>query len=326
MSDPARARRHVVTGAAGFLGSWLCARLLADGDRVLGVDSLVTGRLDNLAGVADDPRFDLVDADLADGRPLEVPGPVDVVWHLASPASPRHYLALPVETLRTGSIGTLAVLELAQRTGARFLLASTSEVYGDPEVHPQPEEYWGRVNPIGPRAVYDEAKRFGEAATASYRRERGVDTVIARIFNTYGPRMALDDGRVVPSLLRQALTGQPLTVFGDGSQTRSLCYVEDTVEGLVRLAASGGTGPVNLGSEDEVTVEQLAETVLALVGGPSVIEHHPLPTDDPTRRRPRLDRARTELGWEPRIPLDEGLRRTLAWAREELALTASAAG
>jgi dTDP-glucose 4,6-dehydratase len=301
----------VVTGGAGFVGSWLCEALLAAGARVVCVDSFVTGDPANLAAVADDPRFELIEADVCDTVPVR--DDVDAVLHLASPASPVHYLRLPVETLRVGSEGTRNALELAASRGARFLLASTSEVYGDPAVHPQREDYWGHVNPIGPRSVYDEAKRYAEALTTAYRRTRGVDTAIARIFNTYGPRMSIDDGRVVPSFVMQALEGRALTVAGDGSQTRSLCYVTDTVDGLIRLLVSGEAGPVNVGSDAEVSVLDLARAVSEAVRQPTSIRFVDLPEDDPRRRRPDLGRARTLLGWEPQVPVADGLARTVAW-------------
>ena len=309
--------RVVVTGGAGFLGSWTCERLLADGAEVVAVDSLLTSRAGNVAHLVDHPRFTFLEQDVSVG--LDVDGPVDLVLHLASPASPVHYLRLPIETLQAGSLGTTNALELAARTGARFLLASTSEVYGDPLEHPQRESYWGNVNPIGPRSVYDEAKRFSEALTAAYRRHRGVDAAIARIFNTYGPRMAVDDGRVVPTFAEQALSGRPLTVAGDGSQTRSLCYVEDTADGLLLLAASGCAGPVNIGNDDEISVLDLARTIRELTSSSSSIHFVDLPEDDPRVRRPDLTVARRELGWAPRTPMREGLGRTLQWITEELA-------
>ena len=306
----------VVTGGAGFLGSWLCERLLADGARVVCVDSLMTGSRANLCGTLGRDRFRFVEADVCDGLPVDEP--VDVVFHLASPASPLHYLRLPLETLRVGSVGTTAALELAERTGARFVLASTSEVYGDPLEHPQHESYWGNVNPVGPRSVYDEAKRFAEATTAAYRRHRAVDTAIARIFNTYGPRMAVDDGRVVPTFVRQALAGEPLTVAGDGTQTRSLCWVDDTVDALVRLAESSDAGPVNIGGDAEMTVLELAHTVIELTGSSSTIEFVPLPQDDPRVRQPDLAEAEGLLGWRPRTPLREGLVTTIEWMARQV--------
>ena len=307
--------RVVVTGGAGFVGSWLCERLLRDGATVWCVDSLVTGSATNVAHLVSE-RFALVETDICEGIP--VPGRVDLVLHLASPASPLHYHRLPLETLRVGSVGTTNALELAAEHGARFLLASTSEVYGDPLEHPQRETYWGHVNPIGPRSVYDEAKRYAEAVTAAYRRTRGVDTAIARIFNTYGPRMSVADGRVVPTFVQQALDGEPLTVAGDGSQSRSLCYVEDTVDGLVRLALSTHSGPVNIGNDEETTVLELANTVRELTGSSSPLRHVDLPEDDPRVRRPDLTLARMELGWAPTTPLDQGLKRMVQWIGEQL--------
>jgi dTDP-glucose 4,6-dehydratase len=302
-------RRVVVTGGAGFVGSWVCERLLELDARVVSVDSYLTGAQENLEHL--DGDLEMLEQDVSEG--LEVGGDVDVVLHLASPASPVHYLEHPIETMRVGSIGTMHALELAQARQARFLLASTSEVYGDPLVHPQPEDYWGNVNPIGPRSVYDEAKRFAEALTTAYRRERRVDTAIVRIFNTYGPRMRLDDGRAIPAFMSQALAGKPLTVTGDGSQTRSLCYVEDTVDGILSLAASDQPGPVNVGSSDELTMLQLAERVREIAGSDSPVEFIGLPVDDPKVRRPDTTRATELLGWEPRVPLEDGLKRTLAW-------------
>jgi dTDP-glucose 4,6-dehydratase len=310
-------RRAVVTGGAGFVGSWACERLLELGVEVVCVDNFATGVRANLEGLEGRPGFTLLEQDVSEG--LAVDGDVDWVLHLASPASPLHYLALPIETLRVGSLGTMHALDLAREKGARFLLASTSEVYGDPLVHPQPESYWGNVNPIGPRSVYDEAKRFAEAATAAYRREHGVDTAIVRIFNTFGPRMRLDDGRAIPAFMSQALAGRPLTVAGDGTQTRSLCFVEDTVEGILALAASGHPGPVNIGSADEVTMLELAEEIRDLAGSSSPVEHVDLPADDPKRRRADTTVAAEALGWTPRVPLADGLKRTLAWFAEQAA-------
>jgi dTDP-glucose 4,6-dehydratase len=311
--------RVVVTGGAGFVGSWMCERLLAEGAHVWCVDSLLTGSRDNVAHLRSED-FTFVEADVSDGIP--VTGPVDLVLHLASPASPVHYHRWPFETLRVGSVGTTNALELAETHGARFLLASTSEVYGDPLTHPQRESYWGHVNPIGPRSVYDEAKRFSEAVTSAYRRSRGVSTVIARIFNTYGPRMAVADGRVVPTFVQQALDGEPLTVAGDGSQSRSLCYVEDTVEGLLRLALSDCAGPVNIGNDAETTVLELAETIIGLTGSSSSVRYVDLPEDDPRVRRPDLTAARTQLGWTPTTPLEPGLKQTVGWIAEQLAADA----
>jgi len=314
---PLTRARVLVTGGAGFVGSWLCERLLDEGARVWCVDSFITGSPEKVAHLRERKGFTLIEADVSDGVPD--PGPLDLVAHLACPASPVHYLRLPLETLRVASAGTVNAIELAARHGGRFLLASTSEVYGDPLQHPQREDYWGNVNPIGPRSVYDEGKRFAEATVAAYRRERGVDVAIARIFNSYGPRMSLDDGRVVPTFIRQALDGDPLTVAGDGTQTRSLCWVEDTVDGLVQLACSAESGPVNLGGDAETTMLELAHTIIGLIGSSSPIHHVPLPQDDPQVRRPDLTRARSALGWEPRTSVEEGLKKTVRWAEEQLA-------
>jgi len=310
--------RVVVLGGSGFLGSHLCDQLLARGDEVVSVDNFSTGRRSNVAHLVDHPQFALIEADISQGIPVDVE--VTGVCNLASPASPPDYLALPLETLAVGSEGTRHGLELAGRHHARFLMASTSEVYGDPDIHPQSESYWGKVNPIGPRSVYDEAKRFSEALTMAHHRERGTDVAIVRIFNTYGPRLRPDDGRAVSNFLLQAMRGEPLTVYGDGSQTRSLCYVEDEVRGLLALFDSGLTGPVNIGNPDEYTVLQLASTVIDLLGSSSVIEHRPLPTDDPTRRRPDITLARSALGWEPTTSLEEGLARTAAYLAMESGL------
>ncbi|HEY4929597.1 MAG TPA: UDP-glucuronic acid decarboxylase family protein [Acidimicrobiales bacterium] len=311
--------RVVVLGGSGFLGSHLCDHLLARGDEVVCVDDFSTGRRANVVHLADHERFTLVEADIVTGIPVD--GSVSGVFNLASPASPPDYLALPLETLAVGSEGTRYGLELAARHGARFLMASTSEVYGDPDVHPQAESYWGNVNPIGPRSVYDEAKRFSEALTMAHRRVLGTDVAIVRIFNTYGPRLRPDDGRVVSNFLLQAMKGEPLTVYGDGSQTRSLCYVADEVRGLLALFDSELTGPVNIGNPDEYTVIQLALTIIELLRSSSSIEHHPLPTDDPTRRRPDISVARTELGWEPTTSLEDGLARTAAYLAEDAGIT-----
>ena len=309
--DRTGGQRVVVTGGAGFLGGWLCRRLLDDGCEVVAVDNLLTGRRSVVDELATHPGFTFIDADVT--HVLDVSGPVDVVMHLASPASPVHYAALPVETMLVGSQGTMHALDLAQSRNARFVLASTSEVYGDPLVHPQPESYWGNVNPVGPRSVYDEAKRFAEALTTAYRTSRGVDTSIARIFNTYGPGMRTDDGRMIPAFMTQALKGEPLTVAGDGSQTRSLCFVSDTINGLCALAASDHPGPVNMGGQDEVSVLELAETVCRLAGSSSPITFVDLPEDDPRVRRPDTSRAEEVLGWRPQVGVEEGLRRTLEW-------------
>jgi dTDP-glucose 4,6-dehydratase len=303
-------RRLVVLGGGGFLGSHLCDHLVDRGDEVVCVDDFSTGRRSNVAHLSDHAAFTLVEADISTSLPVD--GVIHGVFNLASPASPPDYLALPLETLAVGSEGTRRGLELAERHGARFLLASTSEVYGDPDVHPQTEEYWGNVNSVGPRSVYDEAKRFAEALTMAHRRTLGTDVAIVRIFNTYGPRLRPDDGRVVSNFLIQALRGEPLTVYGDGSQTRSLCYVDDEVRGLIALFDSELTGPVNIGNPDEYTVLELARTVVDLFGSSSPIVHRPLPVDDPTRRRPDITLARTALGWEPTTPLRDGLARTAA--------------
>jgi dTDP-glucose 4,6-dehydratase len=306
-------RRALVTGGAGFLGSHLCERLLAEGWSVLCVDSLLTGHDDNFDALRSHPRFAYVQRDVTE--PIDVEGAFDDVLHLASPASPVDYLRWPLETLRVGAIGTLNALEFALANGARFFLASTSEAYGDPLVHPQPETYWGNVNPIGPRSVYDEAKRYAEAATMAYSRTLGLNVSIARIFNTYGPRMRRDDGRAVPTFIRQALAGESLTVHGDGAQTRSLCYVDDLIEGIFRLIVSGEVGPVNLGNPEEITIERLAEMIREAVGSSSRIVNLARPVDDPGNRRPDIALARRSLGWEPAVPLRDGLRRTIDWAR-----------
>lgn len=310
-------KRAVVLGAAGFIGSHIVDRLLADGWSVLGVDNLVTGTRRNLAHLESEERFEFLERDICE--PLDaIDGPIAAVLDLASPASPIDYLRHPFETLRVGSIGVENALKLAERSGATFLLSSTSEVYGDPLEHPQRESYWGNVNPIGPRAVYDEAKRFAEAITMAYRRYKQVDTRIARIFNTYGPRMRLDDGRVVPSFVGQALAGKAISMFGDGTQTRSFCYVDDTVDGLLRLVGSGYADPVNVGNPNEMTIMAFAQAVQRLMGTHLPIEHRPLPEDDPKLRKPDITRAREVLGWEPRVALDEGMTRTITWFRSQV--------
>ena len=309
--------RILVTGAAGFLGSHLCDRLLRDGHQVLGMDNLLTGSLANLAHLDGHARFAFVKHDVT--NQIDVSGSLDGVFHLASPASPIDYLALPIQTLKVGSLGTHKALGVAKAKKARFLLASTSEVYGDPLVHPQTEDYWGHVNPIGPRGVYDEAKRFAEAMTMAYHRHHGVDTRIVRIFNTYGPRMRALDGRVVSNFIVQALKGEALTVYGDGSQTRSFCYVDDLIDGIVRLFERGDADPTNVGNPDEFTVRQLAEQVLRLTGSRSTVVERPLPVDDPRQRRPDITRARTMLGWQPSIALEDGLRRTITHFKQLLA-------
>ena len=316
--------RVVVTGGAGFLGSHICDFLISRGDSVVCVDDLSTGRLANVQHLLDLSGFEFVDSDVS--ALLEVDGPVDVVAHFASPASPPDYHQRPLETLAVGSRGTENALRLAQRHEARFVLASTSEVYGDPAVHPQREDYWGNVNPIGPRSVYDEAKRFAEALTMAYRRTLGVNTGILRIFNTYGPRMRPHDGRVVTSFITQALNGDPLTIYGDGSQTRSFCYVDDLVRGIVAMFDSTEQGPVNLGNPREWTVSELAALVLAITGSASSVEFHRLPVDDPTRRRPEIGKAHRGLGWWPQIDAEEGLRRTVEWFRGRPDEVAAAAG
>jgi len=305
--------RVLITGAAGFLGSHLVDRFLADGDHVIGMDNLVTGNLENLAHLKNEPRFDFIRHDVT--KYIDVPGALDGVLHFASPASPVDYLELPIQTLKVGSLGTHNALGLARARDARFLLASTSEVYGDPLVHPQTESYWGNVNPIGPRGVYDEAKRFAEAITMAYHRYHGLDTRIVRIFNTYGPRMRPYDGRVVSNFIVQALLGRPLTVYGDGSQSRSFCYVSDEVEGIYRLYRGDVAGPVNIGNPAEFTILQLAELVSAAIGSEAGIRHVPLPTDDPKVRQPDISLAREALGWEPVVSLAEGLERTMEYFR-----------
>lgn len=304
--------RILITGAAGFLGSHLCDRFRREGHSVVAIDNYITGTPENLAHLLGD-GFELVQHDVTEY--VHVPGVLDGILHFASPASPTDYLELPIQTLKVGSLGTHKALGLAKAKEARFLLASTSEVYGDPLVHPQPESYWGNVNPIGPRGVYDEAKRFAEALTMAYRRAHGVDTRIVRIFNTYGPRMRPGDGRVVSNFIVQALRGEPLTVYGDGAQTRSFCYVSDEVEGIYRLFMSDVTEPVNIGNPDEFRVSELADLVLELTGSSSKIRHLPLPEDDPKVRQPDITRARELLGWEPQVPLREGLAQTIEFFR-----------
>jgi dTDP-glucose 4,6-dehydratase len=303
-----------VTGGVGFLGSHLCERLLADGCDVVAIDNLATSVPDNVNHLLAVPKFRLLKYDVTNY--LHVDGPVDQVLHFASPASPVDYLRLPIETLKVGSIGTLHALGLARAKGARFLLASTSETYGDPQVHPQPESYWGHVNPVGPRGVYDEAKRFAEAMTTAYRTYHGVDTAIVRIFNTFGPRMRPNDGRAIPTFIRQALAGQPLTVAGDGGQTRSVCYVDDLVEGIFRLMRSDQPGPINLGNPDEMSVLNLARLVLEVTNSRSAITFVPRPQDDPLVRQPDITLARQVLGWEPQVSVAEGLAQTVAWFRQ----------
>jgi len=307
--------RAVVTGGAGFIGSHLCRALVARGWDVVAVDNLITGRRSNLADLVDGGRVELVQHDVSAGLPVE--GPVDAVLHFASPASPPDYLRHPIATLDVGSNGTRNALELAKAHAARFILASTSEVYGDPLVHLQSETYWGNVNPIGPRSVYDESKRFAEALTFAFHRTYDMNVGVVRIFNTYGPGLRPGDGRVVSNFLVQAMDGESLTVYGDGGQTRSFCYVDDEVRGILALLDSGEVGPVNIGNPDEFTVLELARTVLEVTGSSSEIVFEPLPADDPSRRRPDISRARELLGWEPQVALRDGITRTLAWYRQE---------
>ncbi len=308
--------RILITGGAGFIGSHLCERFIEEGHHLLCVDNFLTGKESNLKLLSGRPSFTLIRHDIS--RPLELPEPVEFVLHFASPASPPDYLKYPIQTMKVGSLGTLNALGIAKAHRAKFLLASTSEVYGDPQVHPQPESYWGHVNPVGPRGVYDEAKRFSEALTMAYHREHGVDTKIVRIFNTYGPRMREEDGRAIPNFIMQALLGKPITVYGDGSQTRSFCYISDLVEGISRLMQSGLHDPVNIGNATEMTLLQLAQAILRLTGSSSRIEFKKLPTDDPKARCPDTRQARQALGWEPQVPLEEGLQKTLAYFRQIL--------
>jgi dTDP-glucose 4,6-dehydratase len=308
-------RRVAVTGGAGFLGSHICERLLSEGYEVACIDNLLTGAAANIADLSARDGFRFVQADVT--RPIDLPGDVYAVLHFASAASPADYLRLPIETLRAGSLGVFNALDLAAENGARFIMASTSEAYGDPLVHPQPESYWGNVNPVGPRSVYDEAKRFSEAATVAYRRTHGLNTAVLRIFNTYGPRMRPDDGRAIPTFIRQALRGEPLTVAGNGSQTRSICYVDDMVDGILRLMRSDIAGPINLGNPAELTIIELAEAIRTLAGSSSDIQFIPLPVDDPMVRRPDISMAMERLGWKPLVPMEEGLRRTIGWCRAQ---------
>ncbi len=303
--------RTLITGAAGFLGSHLCDRFIAEGHEVVGMDNFVTGDPENIAHLMGHERFSFVRHDVSNF--IYVAGELDFILHFASPASPIDYLKLPIQTLKVSSLGTHNALGLAKAKGARMLIASTSEVYGDPQVHPQPENYWGHVNPIGSRGVYDEAKRFSEAITMAYHRYHGLETRIVRIFNTYGPRMRLDDGRALPAFMGQALRGEPITVFGDGSQTRSFQYVDDLIEGIWRLLHSATAEPVNIGNPDEVSIRQFAEEVVALTGSRSTLTFHDLPADDPQIRQPDISRAREVLGWEPRVSRADGLKRTLAY-------------
>jgi len=307
--------RIVVTGAAGFIGSHLSEVLLDRGDSVVAIDNLRTGAMANIAHLRD-RDFEFIRHDVT--RYIDVEGPVDFVLHFASPASPVDYLEIPIQTLKVGSLGTHNALGLAKAKGARFLLASTSEVYGDPLVHPQDESYWGNVNPIGPRGVYDEAKRFAEAITLAYHRYHGLDTRIVRIFNTYGPRMRLHDGRAVPAFMSQALRGEDVTIFGDGTQTRSFCFITDLVDGLLRLMASSTNDPVNIGNPHEVSIEAIARTIVGLVNSKSRLVYRPLPVDDPKQRQPDITRARTLLGWEPKVGLEEGLTKTVGYFKTKV--------
>lgn len=310
-------QRALITGGAGFLGSHLCDRFLAEGYEVICMDNLITGDLRNIEHLSSEPLFHFVHQDVTEF--IHVPGKLDCVLHFASPASPIDYLELPIQTLKVGSLGTHKALGLAHAKQSRFLLASTSECYGDPLVHPQTEDYWGNVNPVGPRGVYDEAKRFAEAMTMGYHRYHGIQTRIVRIFNTYGPRMRLNDGRALPAFMSQALRGEPLTVFGDGSQTRSFCYVADLVDGIYKLLCSDEVFPTNIGNPTEMTILQFAHKVLELTGSSSELAFQALPEDDPKVRQPNIDKARRVLGWEPRFDLDEGMKLTLEYFRERIA-------
>jgi dTDP-glucose 4,6-dehydratase len=310
--------RTLITGGAGFLGSHLCDRFIKEGHEVICMDNLITGNMDNIAHLMGHERFRFIHHDVTEY--IYVEGPLNYIMHFASPASPIDYLELPIQTLKVGALGTHKALGLAKNKGARLLLASTSEVYGDPLIHPQPESYYGNVSPIGPRGVYDEAKRFAEAITMAYQRYHGVETRIVRIFNTYGPRMRLNDGRVVPAFLGQALAGKPLTIFGDGSQTRSFCYVSDLVEGIYRLLLSAEPEPVNIGNPREMTIMQFAEHVQKIAGTSLTIEQKPLPQDDPKVRQPDITKARTILGWEPQVPFEEGIVKTMEFFKKKLGL------
>jgi dTDP-glucose 4,6-dehydratase len=311
-----RKKTAVVTGGAGFLGSHLTDRLLAENFTVIAIDNIITGSADNLAHLTGNPDFHFFRENVSNF--IFVPGPVDYVFHFASPASPVDYLEHPIPTLKVGALGTHNALGLAKDKGAKFFLASTSEAYGDPLVHPQTEDYWGNVNPIGPRGVYDEAKRFAEAMTMGYHRYHGMDTKIVRIFNTYGPRMRLGDGRVVPAFISQALHNEPLTVFGDGNQTRSFCYVSDLIDGILRLAMSKETGPINIGNPVEMTIKQFAEAIIKITESKSQIAYKDLPEDDPKVRQPDITRARTLLGWEPQVPFEKGILDTITYFQEKL--------
>jgi len=308
--------RTLVTGGAGFLGSHLCEHLLDQGHSVIAMDNLLTGSTSNIAHLQNHAAFKFVKHNVTEY--IQCDGPVDYVLHFASPASPKDYLELPIQTLKVGAIGTHKALGLAKDKGAVFLLASTSEVYGDPQKHPQKEDYWGHVNPVGPRGVYDEAKRFAEALTMAYHRYHGLSTRIVRIFNTYGPRMRPNDGRAIPSFVPQALNNEAITIFGDGSQTRSFCYVDDLIEGIYRLLMSDHHEPVNIGNPREMTIKELAETIIKVTGSRSTLQLNPLPEDDPKVRQPDIDKAMTVLGWEPRVGLEEGLAKTIEWFKKAL--------
>ena len=313
MADSSLKPTSVITGGSGFLGSHLSDRLLKEGHRVIAIDNLITGNVANIEHLAGNPDFKFIRRDVTEY--IFVPGKVDYVWHFASPASPIDYLKIPIPTLKVGSLGTHNALGLAREKGATFLLASTSECYGDPLIHPQTEDYWGNVNPIGPRGVYDEAKRFAEAITMAYHRFHQMNTHIVRIFNTYGPRMRLNDGRVVPAFIGQALTGEPMTIFGDGSQTRSFCFVSDLIDGIFRLMMSDFHEPVNIGNPREMTIRQFGEEIRRITGTTSQIEHKPLPVDDPKVRQPDISRARKVLGWEPKVDFDKGISETIEFFR-----------
>ena len=315
-AKPAIKPTSVVTGGAGFLGSHLTDLLLSRGHKVIAIDNLVTGSTDNIAHLAGNRDFQFIKQDVTEF--LYLAGPVDYVWHFASPASPIDYLELPIQTLKVGSLGTHKALGLAKTKGARFLITSTSEIYGDPLIHPQPESYWGNVNTIGPRGCYDESKRFAEALVMAYHRQHAIPTRIVRIFNTYGPRMRLNDGRVVPAFISQALANKPITIFGDGKQTRSFCYYSDLIEGIYRLMMSDTSDPVNIGNPHELTMLQFAEEIIQATGSKSKIVHKPLPQDDPKQRRPDITRAKKLLKWEPKVPLAEGLKSTIDYFRTKL--------
>ena len=316
MDAPSLKPTSVITGGSGFLGSHLSDRLLKEGHRVIAIDNLITGNVANIEHLAGNPDFKFIRHDVTEY--IFVPGKVDYVWHFASPASPIDYLKIPIPTLKVGSLGTHNALGLAREKNAAFLLASTSECYGDPLVHPQTEDYWGNVNPIGPRGVYDEAKRFAEAITMAYHRFHQMNTHIVRIFNTYGPRMRLNDGRVVPAFIGQALTGEPMTIFGDGSQTRSFCFVSDLIDGIFRLMMSDFHEPVNIGNPREMTIREFGEEIRRITGTESQIEHKPLPVDDPKVRQPDITRARKVLGWEPKVDFDKGIRETIEFFRDKV--------